>query len=618
METGEAGETAETGEVGETGDTGKHAAAERASKGAAAQAASSGWRGRRRIPVTSIAASTAFLAVAAVSAQPLPTDPDALCAIPPATINGWFKAGSASLDGVVNPANSVSFINLPNCPFYEWSEHMFLWLTSPAPALYGGGGGRIFESTAFFDVAPPDGSGQRPLLPHGRGHPTRLGPFSRQLGPHKLPLFFDRQGTLLEVAPAPRGLAPEVRDASGRLVRIGHARLGDGGQLLIEDRAGRRIEPALLLPPPRAQPAVRALEAAAPLRVRKVVVDGAAFFLDPAGHLVDANPGEADGSVLIAQNGSPVYYGIAVNEVMAIFRTQQGPTVPPGLIFPTTQGELDTITTFASAHGRTFIDPAVLVFEIKTAWVEAAGLPNPGDYITMSAEVPSYDKSNPAHWVKTGTHTATVALVGMHVVGSANGHPEMIWATFEHLGNAPNDAYSYRNSVGGTTSLPAGTSGTWLLASSGASGPFNAQRQLLSGDDILASSTALPIGPDNIMRRKPWGAASDLAPNPLASPAASNGEIIAVNNSVRAALTAGDVRRNYIMTGSTWMIAGSFPFTTFKIKAVGTNRLNNTTMESFTQGADTHAAATFSCFGCHSGGKTTDVSHVFSDLKPLF
>jgi hypothetical protein len=44
--------------------------------------------------------------------------------------------------------------------------------------------------------------------------------------------------------------------------------------------------------------------------------------------------------------------------------------------------------------------------------------------------------------VPNGQKTVNLAMVGMHVVGSTKGHPEMIWATFEHIGNAPNDDYS--------------------------------------------------------------------------------------------------------------------------------------------------------------------------------
>ena len=103
----------------------------------------------------------------------------------------------------------------------------------------------------------------------------------------------------------------------------------------------------------------------------------------------------------------------------------------------------------------------------------------------------------------------------------------------------------------------------------------------------------------------------------MKGPEASNSEIISVNNTVRNVLDPADVRRKYIMTGSTWMIAGTFPFNSFNPTEVGTSKLNNTTMETFTQGADNHAANTSNCFSCH-GGHTTTVSHVFGDLKPLF
>jgi hypothetical protein len=560
---------------------------------------------------------TLLAATSAGYAQTVPADPDVGCSIPASTINGWFKTGTASLNGVVNPANSVSFPNTPNCSFYEWSYHMFLWLTSPAPAIYAGGGARIFESPAFFDVSPPDSTGQRTLTAHQSGLATKFGPITRQFGPNRMPLVIDRQGRIFEVAPPPKlPQPPRVRTRAGAEIEIAHARIAENKQLILLNKAGIRIEPRLLAPPKPSELQLR--KAQAPPQIRKFLIDRIPIFVDFAGNLIEVEQGEADASVLIAQNDSPIYYGIAVNEVMAYFRTMQGASVPSTAMFPTTQGELDNITTFASAHGKTFIDPEALVFEIKTSWIETAGIPNPNDYITMSADIPTYDKSNTLLWVNNGHKTAAVALVGIHVVGSTAGHPELIWATFEHLGNTPNDAYSYRNSGGGTTQIPLDTSGTWLFAATGSTGPFNLRHAIVSGDNIAAASPPTPIGPDNIIRHKAWGAASDVQPNPLKTTPASNSEIVSVNNSVRNVLIAGDVRRNYIMTGSTWLIAGVFPFSSFNTTQVGTSRLSNTTMETFTQGASPASANTLNCFSCHPAGKTTNVSHVFSNLKPLF
>ena len=445
-------------------------------------------------------------------AQTVPADPDVACSVSSTKVNGWFKSGSASLNGVVNPANSVAFPNTPNCSFYEWSYQMFLWLTSPTPPIYGGGGGRIFESSAFFDVSPLDADGTRTMTPHQPGRPMRLGVIGKQVGPNRLPLVFDKQGRMFEVRPATANVRPLVRTRDGRLAEITHVRIGADKQVMLLGPEGQ-LHPQLQAQPRELRELIR--PSAAPLFVHKFLIDRHAIFLDLAGNLIEVEQGQADSSVLIAQNGSPVYYGIAVNEVLAYQRTMLGSSVPPNTLFPTTQGELDNITTFASSHGKTFVDPEALAFEVKTAWIETAGLTNPGDYITMTADIPTYDKTSPTTWVKNGHKSATVALIGMHVVGSAAGHPEMIWATFEHVGNTPNDAYAYRNSGGGTTSVAQDLSGTWLFCASPCTGPFSDQsRQFLAGENIVSSSPPTPVGPDNNLRRKAWGAASDLAPNP--------------------------------------------------------------------------------------------------------
>jgi hypothetical protein len=70
------------------------------------------------------------------------------------------------------------------------------------------------------------------------------------------------------------------------------------------------------------------------------------------------------------------------------------------------------------------------------------------------------------------------------------------------------------------------------------------------------------------------------------------------------------VRKNYILTGTTWTINGapSQPAS----NQVGTNRMANTTMETFMQ--------TVNCFGCHgfSSASPINVSHIFPDMLPLF
>ena len=78
-------------------------------------------------------------------------------------------------------------------------------------------------------------------------------------------------------------------------------------------------------------------------------------------------------------------------------------------------------------------------------------------------------------------------------------------------------------------------------------------------------------------------------------------------------MPAGDVRKNYFMMGSTWTIGGASPTAN---NQVGTAQLANTTMETFQQGSNNQQAGSSNCFSCHTTN-TTNVSHIFPDLKPL-
>ena len=141
--------------------------------------------------------------------------------------------------------------------------------------------------------------------------------------------------------------------------------------------------------------------------------------------------------------------------------------------FPVTQTDLDQITTFAASHGVTFPDPTALAIMVKSSWVLAAGLPNLSTYITTTATVETYDQSDPNHWIPMGLKTVQLALVGMHVVGSAAGHPEMIWATFEHVANAPRGEYTYINTSNNTVTVDQALGANWVFTSTNSAGPFN-------------------------------------------------------------------------------------------------------------------------------------------------
>jgi hypothetical protein len=546
-------------------------------------------------------------------AQPLPQDAAPHCPIAPAKVQGWFETGAADLDGRVKPANSVTFTEPSNCSFYEWSAQMFLWLTSPNA----GGAGRTFISPSFFDVLPVDQSGKRAMVPHASPN-VKLQVRNAQVGPNGLPIVFDKKGRMFEVQ------APEFGPNGGRLVRLA---------------TGKAVELSAIQSTPTGDPRFydlkgKLLTSKLPLLLnkatttdtlplptaRRFMAGNRAIFLDAAGNVIDVEQGQAgpNAGVLISQRGSLVYYGIHVNDVFAYFLSGQKSKgiTPMPTQFPTTQVELDKVIAFAQKNGKTLSNPEALAIEVKTAWVEATGL-DLSRYITMTATIPSYDTSDAAkqNWPLTGMKTALLALVGFHVVGSTKGHPEMIWATFEHVDNAPAEEYAYVNAAGQTKTVPRNTAGTWQFSAGNSVGPFNVQRATFDEPNITAVADQT-IGPSDTLRWKAFGAAADKVPNPRsASVAASNTEIISANNAVAGQLASADVRRQYIMTGATWTIGGQEPARDGS-NQVGTSQLANTTMETYQQTRNAQFAKQNNCFACHAKN-TTDVSKIFGATQPL-
>lgn len=327
------------------------------------------------------------------------------------------------------------------------------------------------------------------------------------------------------------------------------------------------------------------------------------------GTVTEVEQGQAGGNgVLMSQGKSLVYYTIDVNDVYAwlVTGTKNGGIQPTPTQFPTSGAQLLPIVTYAAKNGKILTDAQALTLELKTSWIDASTVSNPSQYITMTAEIPTYNTSSNTQWTPSGSKLVTLAMVGMHVVGSVNGHPEMSWATFEHINNAPNGAYSYVNNKGAIVQVPQNTAGNWLFSASNASGTFNTENMSVSGGNIVAA-TGQTIAPSNTLRVNPWGGASD---------AANNSQIIAINNAVMSMLPPGDVRRNYMLVGATWtngIIPNSPGYQT-----IGSQTLANATMETYHQNLN--------CFVCHSGSPgdqpsisfaQDDLSHIFSAILAL-
>lgn len=370
--------------------------------------------------------------------------------------------------------------------------------------------------------------------------------------------------------------------------------------------------------------------------------------------------GQAGGNdVLISQNNSLVYYSIHANDIFALYRTgidvKNGDTTAiadfdedqqekliaaakdlPGT-FPANPDENTAVVTFGELYGYDVSSPEAMAMEIKISWVNADTVQNRNDYVLTQANVPTYKNRNPkGPWDATGkTELMTLAMVGMHIVGTVNGHPEMIWTTIEHVDNVPDNSYAYTNTAGDTATQNYDSSGLWTFLPTNADMPGfiepNAQVVVDSGSTspahIVANPEGATIGPVDVYRVNPWG---NLPGNYEVN---NNTLLASINVSVLSQLAAGDIRGNYIQTGAIWTSMGQIPpgypdiFPTDNgnedTYLRGSLYLANTTMETFFQYQSNVNGALFhaNCFACHGEGATdpvpTNISHIFSSLQAL-
>lgn len=532
--------------------------------------------------------------------QTVPQDAYPKCPVNQTTFDKWFQSGKPTLNGVVNPADSVGFTESSVCDFYTWAKQMFLWMTSES------GGVRVFDSSDFYDVSPPDSSHQRKFLPHGKGPVNHLmAPRFAKEGPHGLPVIEDESGQLFEVVKPPVDDAGKqiVVDSTGNVEEVSKASITADHKLALQDRSGKTIElPSSSVLKSETPPADSIRTA------QEFIVNGAPVFVDSKGNIIDVEQGQAgSGGVLESQTHGLVYYLTMTNDVYAYFLTGVKNSAIPATQFPTTTTDLTAIQKYAAAHGKpSFTDAQALTVEVKSSWIEVTNLTK-ANYITTTATIPLYDKSDPKKWTPIGRKTVTLGLLGFHIVGSVAGHPEMVWATFEHFGDTPNAAYAYINNQQAQVSVPQSTAGKWGFSATNSTGPFNVPHMKVDGANI-AAATGSTISPSDSLRTYPWGAAGGNA--------SANTFLISIHNSIDALMPKGDIRSKYFLVGATWTTGGNAP----PSGQAGATNTANSSLETYTQKPG-------GCFLCHSSRNPSSLapdvlSHIFggegAGLQPLF
>ncbi|MES2819831.1 MAG: hypothetical protein V4812_12695 [Pseudomonadota bacterium] len=287
-----------------------------------------------------------------------------------------------------------------------------------------------------------------------------------------------------------------------------------------------------------------------------------------ADDIFQAGPGA---QVLVDQAGNVVYYTGLLNQDFWNF-------VTANQLY-----NLNALKGVAPAQ-----DFPVNALELKLAWrvaalLDANGQPTQTFIQDATTHFHTEDQVVPVVKVVDGkisdssgqTQRVLLALIGMHVVGVVKGHPEFVWATFEHRANAPDCSAVPASATDPVSGQP------WSLYK--ADSPLGIQNQFDVNNPLKSVS---------VCRQAPFGGGN----------AQNSANIQSLNASVAPHL-AGSVWANYQLVGAQWTTgnddipgANGAPMAPGD-RQIGSLQLANTSMETFTQDAN--------CFACHNAGVHT-------------
>ena len=278
----------------------------------------------------------------------------------------------------------------------------------------------------------------------------------------------------------------------------------------------------------------------------------------------DVNQAFSDG-ILVDHNGRAVYTSIYMNDIYFDF---------------VMKNKLNTIEGLQNVHDT--VNFPVGSFSLKAAWKIVS--PEDGDmsnFYTTTAKITKLTTNDDGKVVESDELiTEKVALVGFHIGVTVNGHPEMIWSTFEHDQNAPNAPDPMIDDT-----LVADKDYTFYTKGELA-GACNVNATL-SLDE--ATQTLKPI--TQVFNQYPNGGGNNE----------NQKNIVDLNNSTHASLPDNSVWKNYIEVGAIWFndVDKLKPNTSYTSKdglLTGSTRLSNAVIETFTQ-KDFNFNQ---CFSCHN------------------
>lgn len=309
------------------------------------------------------------------------------------------------------------------------------------------------------------------------------------------------------------------------------------------------------------------------LAARSHALRGQAGFSEGAGAIV-----EADGNMMVSQNGYPVYASVHMNP--SYFNTARQNLIING--------------GYQNGDPNRYFSVGAAVFKATWLRLDPGQQAPAGAYVTQ-AQVPVLMTGvQPGQITITPVPnkfvTTAVALVGLHVVGYTVNHPEFLWGTFEHQLNSP---ATPDNTFNPSASISDPKNYTFYKAGT----PYNQVNNATTPPQLQLDEKTQKLSPvTNAVLENATG--GENHPN-----GADN--IKAVNSQAKGSVGNFPPPQNqfgsYNLIGTVWMQPNSYNLQSDQNSATGSISLANVTAETFFQTPkNSPASAVTNCFTCHN------------------
>ncbi|MFZ0598635.1 MAG: hypothetical protein WAM46_16750 [Flavobacterium sp.] len=257
--------------------------------------------------------------------------------------------------------------------------------------------------------------------------------------------------------------------------------------------------------------------------------------------------------------------------------------------------------------------------ELKTSWIDASVLKDPSSYFITQGVI---------NGVKTN-----VALLGMHVVGVVQNHPEFVWATFEHENLTP--AYDWSKATP-TTDAPVTSTVDYPFFNKNSTATV---KNITSGNGIYTDVFSVYKYGVPVEKAMKGSFNVQLYMDTSQNGSENFNNIRTINQSVKKQLTG--IWNNYFYNGSLWINTAGYNTTQSQAALLdslsydlsnsapgkltrGSTAAYNITMETYVQvgfnPSSIHANSVsnlVNCFSCHNTSDNSNnsplfISHVFT------